>query len=142
MSQRQHEVTRTRQGMLAGMTPVLQPESYNFCTSTDEAIVQAAFAKCFAIIRETEGATLVLLEADALRLGFDTDLPMARIVLEVFSALDGVGLTAAGATALADHEISCNVVAAYHHDHVFVPRQRAEEAVRILKAVQERASSP
>jgi hypothetical protein len=73
---------------------------------------------------------------DAQRLGFDTTLPMRRITLNVFSSLEGVGLTAAVATALANHNISCNMVAAYHHDHVFVPTADAEEAMRVLLALQ------
>jgi len=33
--------------------------------------------------------------------------------------------------------ISCNVIAAFHHDHLFVPIQQAEEAIRCLKQFQE-----
>ncbi|MFA5970449.1 MAG: ACT domain-containing protein [Sphingomonas sp.] len=69
-------------------------------------------------------------------------MPMSRIVLEVFSALDGVGLTASVATALADDGIPCNMIAAYHHDNVFVPVQMAQKAVEILMDMQRRASSP
>jgi hypothetical protein len=70
-------------------------------------------------------------EADAAKHGFDLSMPMCRIVLEVFSALDGVGLTAAVATALADEGI-----AAYHHDNVFVPKPMGRRAIRALKEVQ------
>ena len=49
---------------------------------------------------------------------------MARL-LQVHSALDGVGLTAAVAGALAAAGIACNVIAAFHHDHLFVPAARA-----------------
>ncbi|QOF70735.1 ACT domain-containing protein [Aminobacter sp. SR38] len=58
---------------------------------------------------------------------------MRRITLNVYSALDGVGLTAAVATALARHAIPCNMVAAYHHDHAFVPAARAEAALASLE---------
>jgi hypothetical protein len=60
---------------------------------------------------------------------------MACLTLTVHSALDGVGLTAAVASALADEGIPCNMVAAFHHDHVFVPEERAEEALAILRAL-------
>ena len=82
----------------------------------------------------------VLTRADAEKHGFDTTLPMSRITLEVFSALDGVGLTAAVATALADAGIPCNMLAAYHHDHVFVPKHLEEDAVRILRTLQDKAA--
>jgi hypothetical protein len=61
---------------------------------------------------------------------------MRRITLTVPSALDGVGLTAAVATALADAGIPCNVVAAFHHDHLFVPAAMAKRAVRVLLDLQ------
>ena len=134
------DVVRGRQAMLAGMTPVLQAECYVFCTTDSEAVVTALVDRSLALFREQEGATLVLEEADAREYGFDTTLPMSRIVLKVFSALDGVGLTAAVAAALADHGIACNMMAAYHHDNVFVPRPLEQEALGILKAVQRRAA--
>ncbi|WP_036823971.1 ACT domain-containing protein, partial [Photobacterium sanctipauli] len=54
------------------------------------------------------------------------------ITLTVHSSLEAVGLTAAVATRLAEYSISANVVAAYYHDHVFVPVNRAEEALQAL----------
>ena len=54
----------------------------------------------------------------------------------VHSSLAAVGLTAAVAAALADHGISANVVAAFYHDHIFVPAERAEEALAALRAIQ------
>lgn len=51
------------------------------------------------------------------------------------SALEAVGLTAAVALALTDAGISCNVVAGFHHDHLFVPFGRAAEAVAVLEAL-------
>lgn len=123
--------------MLAGMVPVLRDGIWHFCTTV--AASAAAVEAALALFREDEGVTLILDEADARRFGFATPLPMARITLEVFSALDGVGLTAAVATALAGHGIPCNMVAACHHDHVFVPHGQAEEALAVLRELQRRA---
>jgi uncharacterized protein len=63
-------------------------------------------------------------------------MAMRRIVLEVFSALDGVGLTAAVAGALAAQGIPCNMIAAFHHDHVFVPAVMADRAIAVLQELQ------
>jgi hypothetical protein len=127
---------RDRQAMLASMKPVLKEGRYFFCT-TQDATVAAALAECsLALFREDEGVTLVLLEDDARQHGFDLSMPMCRIVLEVFSALDGVGLTAGVATALADIGIPCNMIAAYHHDNVFVPWTMGHQAISILEEVQ------
>jgi uncharacterized protein len=60
-------------------------------------------------------------------------LVMRQITLTVHSALDGVGLTAAVASALAAEGIACNMVAARHHDHVFVPEAQAQRALAVLE---------
>jgi hypothetical protein len=59
---------------------------------------------------------------------------MRRITLTVHSALDGIGLTAAVSAELTAAGIPCNVVAALHHDHVFVPAAQAEAALAALRA--------
>jgi hypothetical protein len=55
----------------------------------------------------------------------------------VASDLDAVGLTAVVATALAGQGIPANVVAGFHHDHVFVPVDRGAAAMRVLAALSE-----
>lgn len=85
-----------------------------------------------AWIREEEGISLVLRQADADRLGLDYGFVAAMITLRVHSALEAVGLTAAVATALAEVGISANMVAGFHHDHVFVPADRARDALAAL----------
>ena len=47
--------------------------------------------------------------------------------------LHAVGLTAAVASCLAEQGISANVLAAYYHDHVFVPHDQAEDAMHALQ---------
>lgn len=82
---------------------------------------------------EAEGQTLIA-AADALaEAGFQQPGGWARITLTVHSSLEAVGLTATIATALAKEGISANVVAAYYHDHVFVPWDRRHDAVAILE---------
>jgi uncharacterized protein len=137
---KRHDPVRERQAMLAGMTPTLKEGTYFFCTTDDVAISAPASAVSLATFREDEGTALVLNAADAAEYGFDLGMPMSRIVLEVFSALDGVGLTAGVAGALADHGIPCNMIAAYHHDNVFVPEPMKDRALRILEELQRTAS--
>jgi hypothetical protein len=88
-----------------------------------------------ARIVEDEGVTSVISVADAERLGADPGFRAAWLTLEVDSALDAVGLTAAVSTALADAGIACNVLAGYHHDHLLVPADRAEQAMAVLGAL-------
>ncbi len=125
---------RDTRAMITGMAPVLDEALYHFCVSEDKTLVEHALA----IFREDEGLTLILSDALAVAHGLQTDLPMRRITLSVHSALDGVGLTAAVATALAQGGIPCNMVAAFHHDHAFVPAQQAEQAMVILTELAKR----
>ena len=83
--------------------------------------------------REREGWTLVLAREVAEAAGIDATFHCAWLTLGVHSSLQAVGLTAAVADALADAGIACNAVAAYYHDHLFVPLDRADEAIEILR---------
>ena len=130
---------RDTRAMLAGMTPVLKRGSFVFCTTNDPALVEQARVAALSWFREDEGFALILELEVAASLGFDVTMPMSRIVFEVFSALDGVGLTAAISTALASDDIPCNVVSAYHHDNVFVPVSMADRATHILQLIQMQA---
>ena len=119
--------------MIARMAPELTDGDYVFCTAPDAAVAARCVGEAIAMFHENEGASFILPLQSAASLGFDCSAPMRRITLCVYSALDGVGLTAAVATALARHAIPCNMVAAYHHDHAFVPAAQAETALAILE---------
>lgn len=124
---------RDRDAMITGMDPVRQPGIYHFCTFAGvvpDNIRKAARGG----FREAEGLSLILSEPDAITAGVSLAQPMACLTLNVLSSLEGVGLTAAVAKVLADAEIPCNVVAAFHHDHLFVPLAMADRALALLRA--------
>ncbi|SJL84053.1 hypothetical protein VPAL9027_02033 [Vibrio palustris] len=58
-----------------------------------------------------------------------------QITRTVHSSLEAVGITAAVSFTLACANISANVIAAYYHDHIFVPSDHTEQAVRTLHAL-------
>lgn len=126
---------RATGAMLAGMSPVVQPGLWVFCILPAGSPLPPGAIASFA---EAEGLSVILPVDAARRIGADASLPMAQITLTVHSALDGVGLTAAVSTALAEQAIPCNMVAAFHHDHVFVPEGLAPQAMAILRALQAR----
>jgi len=94
-----------------------------------------------ATFREAEGTTVITSEAEALNANLPVLFRAAWITLKVHSDLQAVGLTAAFSRALSEAGISCNVVAAAYHDHIFVPIERATESIEQLKALQQAASS-
>lgn len=121
--------------MLKNMQPHLQSGTYVFCSvkeSSPELVDQA-----LGTFKEKEGLTLILEKglADAHQLSYD--FIAAWIRLDIHSALDAVGLTAAFSNALGKAHISCNVIAAYYHDHIFVAEKDAEKAMQVLKALSE-----
>ena len=91
-------------------------------------------AEVHASVVEDEGRTLVVPQADADRLGLAHDGAWAWITLTAETSLDDVGITAAFSAALAAEGISCNVLAALHHDHLLVPAARADDALAVLRA--------
>lgn len=124
--------------LLAEMTPELAPLDYVFATvPVDEASLYDALAP-LGTFREAEGVTLILPQAVAGAHGLVASAPMRCITLTVHSSLEAIGLTAAIATELAHHGISANVVAAYHHDHIFVPSAQADRALSALRSLSER----
>ena len=130
MSKTVHET----RAMLAQMNPVLGEKEFVFCATDDAALAARAQTSALGWLREDEGLSLILERAAAQALGFAVDLPMRRIVLTVNSALDGVG--AKMSAALSANAIPCNVVAAFRHDHIFVPSGMAEGALAILRGLQ------
>lgn len=116
--------------LLREMLPQLHPEPYVFTAVADEP---SADLRPLVTAAEAEGLTLVLPKAEADAAGLDYDYVAGWITLRVRSALDAVGLTAAVASALAEAGLSCNVVAGFHHDHLFVPYERAVEAMAVLE---------
>ncbi|MGB7448710.1 MAG: ACT domain-containing protein [Ornithinimicrobium sp.] len=120
--------------LLRTMQPRLESGEWVFVTVDDVP----DDVEALATFRETEGLSAVIRResADAHHLPYD--LVAAWISLTVHSALDAVGLTAAVSAQLTAADISANVVAARHHDHLFVPLSRAVEAVQILEDLSRR----
>ena len=119
------ERVRDAAGMIRAMSPRLLPGVFVFRTVAEPDVARFV-REARAMFVEDEGVSLVL-PGEA-----DDPLAMRQITLEVHSALDGVGLTAAVASALAEQGIPCNMIAGHHHDHVFVPAAVAERAVEVL----------
>lgn len=119
--------------LLRSMNPELNEGEYVFCTVADSKRVEGI--ELVGSFREREGLTVILERNQAQRLGLDCDYVMAWITLTVHSSLAAVGLTAAFASALGQAGISCNVVAGFYHDHLFVGKDDALKAMTTLRAL-------
>lgn len=117
--------------LLTNINPVLHDEKFVFCCFDGDAFF-ATGIKPKALFYEEEGLTVVLTDKQAKQLGHDTTSTFSMLTLQVHSSLEAVGLTAAVSAALTNANISANVIAAYYHDHIFVPTNRAEEALKVL----------
>lgn len=117
--------------LLVRMRPQLLPGVYVFATVPVAQPLNEL--QPFATVLEDEGLTVVLRRQEADQAGLTYDYLAARITLWIHSDLAAVGLTAAISSALASAGISCNVLAGFHHDHLFVPHDRAPEALRLLE---------
>ena len=127
------------QTLIRELKPALNPGEYVFCAlgpgpnPSDLGIV--------GWFRESEGVTAILPRPRADAAGLSYSFVAAWITLTVHSSLEAVGLTAAVSRALTQAGISCNIVAALHHDHLFVPVKDAARAMQVLEGMSRAARS-
>jgi len=118
--------------LLSSMKPSLSDERFVFITAT-ASMNNLARLEPWALISEDEGKTLIIDKGKADSNNLPYQGVFKRITLTVHSSLEAVGLTAAVSTKLADHGISANVVAAFFHDHIFIPEGKAGQAMEALE---------
>jgi uncharacterized protein len=116
--------------LLKTMHPKLNSGDYVFCTIKNANEIDLGNA--LMLFREEEAITVILSKERADSLQLEYSFVAAWITLTVHSSLNAVGLTAAFSKALSDAGISCNVVAAYYHDHIFVNTSDAARAMDVL----------
>lgn len=123
--------------LLRSMNPQLNDGAYVFCSLTDAA--QLDGVQPLGSFQEAEGLTVILprLQAEQLRLPYS--YVAAWLTLHVHSALEAVGLTASVAGALAQAGISCNVIAGFYHDHLFVAHADGPRALAVLQQLTDSA---
>ena len=116
--------------LLKKLKPTLNEGDYVFCNQKD--FNECDFKNILMFFKEQEGITMILTQEEADRRQFEYSFIAKWITLAVHSSLAAVGLTAAFSKALAEEDISCNVVAGYFHDHIFVDKKDAQKAMAVL----------
>ena len=119
--------------LIRNLKPTLHEGQFVFieCSSDSEI----PWNDIIALFREEKGITLIMDREKADKAGQEYEFVAAWITLMVHSSLEAVGLTARVSEALAKEGISCNAVAAYHHDHIFVPHKEAQRAMAVLSKI-------
>ena len=118
--------------LLTNMDPVMRDVPYVFLTAKED-FSRELQNESVMIFRESEGTTIII--EDRFISQEDSDTPRwAMITLNIHSDLAAVGFLAAISRVLAGAGISLNAVSAFYHDHLFVPWERKDEAMRLLKS--------
>jgi len=118
--------------LLKNLTPVMSTDDYVFISLPPSQVTSILVDDALALFKEEEGVTLILEKHAALQADLVFEGTYKRITCKVHSSLDAVGMTAAMSAALTQVGISANVVAAYYHDHIFVPSNKAGLAIEAL----------
>jgi len=118
--------------LLKNMNPILDDKEYLYLTFSEENFKKINIQEIKFFFREKEWIT-VILEKNSLYKNYNKIWSL--ITLQVHSSLDAIWFTAEFSKILKNNNISCNVVAGYFHDHIFVDKSDWEKAVNILKNV-------
>lgn len=121
--------------IIRSLRPLLNDGIYSYLSVPDDFDLTGL--DVVGTFREAEGLSVIISERDAQKTGYQVLFRAAWITLSVRSDLEAVGLTAAISSALRAAGISCNVVAAAFHDHIFVPVDMADKAMKVLTSLQE-----
>ena len=119
--------------LLKNIKPVLHEGEFVFCSVTD--INEIDIKQVIGTFTEKEGTTVILSRGNADLLNLTYSFVCSWITLTVNSSLEAIGLTAAFSTALSKEGISCNVIAGYYHDHIFVHGRDANSAMKVLSSL-------
>jgi heme-degrading monooxygenase HmoA len=128
--ERDYEFETGKERMSKPLNPRLNEGSFIYCSV--EGVTGINMNDILFLFKEGEGITMVLKKEVADNLGIKYSFVSSWITLELYSGLEETGLTALFSRALSGEGISCNVVAAYNHDHLFVSQKDTARAMEIL----------
>lgn len=114
--------------ILSDLNPVLSSTDYVYIHYPNNSIPDEAIA----FFREVEGLSLIVEKQWADARAIPYQLTLSHICINIQTSLELVGLTASLSTALTEANIPCNMVAAFHHDHIFIPSALKDRALQCI----------
>jgi hypothetical protein len=132
--------------LLRKMEPRLSAERFfmAFVPKSQTVALASYLEYVLCMYRENEGVTIVFSDEMSDEIAKLTLAPiagpLALITLDVYSDLMAVGFIHSVTGALAKERISVNVLSAYYHDHLLVPYERKDDAMKVLKELQSASS--
>ena len=126
--------------ILNNLSARLRSDVYVFCSIPNGKYGDLTAANPIASFQEKEGLSLVMTQQEATQNKLSYEGTFRCITLDIHSSLHAVGLTAVVSQALAEKQISANMIAGCHHDHIFIPTSLAEQALRIIENISTRIS--
>jgi len=122
--------------LLKNIQPFLNKGEYVFSSISSFETIDPD--KIIMSFKEEEGITIIVAKCTAEAYNLSYSFIASWITLKIHSSLEAVGLTAAFSNALAKYNISCNVVAGFYHDHVFVAKKDEVKAIQVLSNLAKR----
>ncbi len=116
--------------LLASMSPELRDPTFVFITLNPNVSIPNIGAVMQFI--ESEGTTLIAPIREAKKAGLPYEFPCKMITLNIHSSLEAVGFLAVITTHLAALNMGVNPVSGFYHDHLFIPEDRAKDAMNAL----------
>lgn len=121
--------------MLQSIAVQVRPDDYVVVALPPDATVPKIGNGVAAVIAESEGATVISTITRAAHEGWPHEFVASWLTIDVHSALEAVGLTAAFSRQLGRAGIPCNVIAGFYHDHILVPHDKSQAAVEVIEAL-------
>ena len=123
--------TRDLATLVKNMRPILSRDTFVFVTLMDSSLLENVTPRC--LFHEEEGLSAIITRTDAEALSLENLTAYRMITLSVNSDLLAVGFLATITSLLANEDIPCNAVSAFHHDYLFVPEHAAIQSIRLLE---------
>ena len=120
--------------LLKQMKPKIVNGEFVFCTISKTRFSELKI-KPLMMFTEEEGISIIVKRKIAENNSLSYSGIWSWIILTVHSNLSAIGFLSVITDTLAKSKISVNIVSAYYHDHLFVPIEKSDQVLELLKGL-------